>query len=146
MRNIHTTVAAIAERDGTYLCVEEEIGNRLVLNQPAGHLELNETLIEAVQRETWEETAWRFTPTALLGVYHYTSDSGICYIRFAFIGQATDHDPHQPLDQGIRRAIWLDWPEICQRHHQHRGPQVAKALEDYRRGQCYPLDLVRSIP
>ncbi len=138
-RGIHVTVAAIVEREGRFLCVEEEISGRLVLNQPAGHLESQESLLAAVVRETYEETAFVFAPRALLGVYHYRSASGITYVRFAFVGTVTDHHPERPLDVGIRRALWLTFAEIEERRAMHRGPQVLRALEDYRRGQSYPL-------
>lgn len=137
--DIHVTVAAVVEREGRFLCVEEEIEGQLVINQPAGHLEANESLLEAVVRETFEETAWVFVPRALLGIYHYTSASGVCYLRFAFTGEVTAHHPDQPLDCGIRQALWLSWPELLQRRAQHRGPQVLRAIEDYHRGQSYPL-------
>lgn len=140
--DIHVTVAAVVEREGRFLCVEEEVCGQLVLNQPAGHLEANESLLQAVVRETYEETAFVFVPRAVLGVYHYTSPSGIAYLRFAFQGEVTDHHPDQPLDTGIRRALWLSWSELWERRDEHRGPQVLRALEDYRRGRHYPLELV----
>ncbi len=140
--DIHVTVAAVVEREGRFLCVEEEAGGQLVLNQPAGHLEANESLLEAVVRETYEETAFVFVPRAMLGVYHYTSASGIAYLRFAFLGAVTEHHPDQPLDTGIRRALWLSYAELLQRRNEHRGPQVLRTLEDYRRGCSYPLELV----
>lgn len=137
--DIHVTVAAVAEREGRFLCVEEEVDGHLVINQPAGHLEANESLLQAVVRETYEETGWEFTPRALLGIYHYTSRRGTSYMRFAFTGDATIHHPEQALDVGIRQALWLSWPELVQVQAQHRGPQVLRAIEDYRRGQSYPL-------
>ncbi|MHB8255514.1 MAG: NUDIX hydrolase [Acidiferrobacter sp.] len=140
--NIHVTVAAVVERQGRFLCVEEEVDGALVLNQPAGHLEARESLEEAVIRETYEETAWVFVPRALLGIYHYSSAHGVPYLRFAFTGEVTTHHPEQPLDHGIRQALWLSWPELLQRRAQHRGPQVLRAIEDYRCGQHYPLSAV----
>ncbi|MDA8389600.1 MAG: NUDIX hydrolase [Gammaproteobacteria bacterium] len=142
MLEAHVTVAAVVERDGRFLCVEEEVAGALVINQPAGHLEAGETLLAAVHRETLEETAWQFAPTALLGVYHYKSASGITYLRFAFIGDVSDHDPARPLDNGIRRALWLSEQDLRARQAQHRGPQVLQAVADYRRGQRYPLDVL----
>jgi len=138
--DIHVTVAAVVERNGRFLCVEEEIHGQLVINQPAGHLEAHESLLEAVVRETYEETAWIFVPRALLGIYHYTSHSGVAYLRFAFTGAVTAHHPDQPLDSGIHQALWLSWPELLHRRAQHRGPQVIRAIEDYRRGQSFPLE------
>ncbi|HUW98106.1 MAG TPA: NUDIX hydrolase [Acidiferrobacter sp.] len=138
--DMHVTVAAVVEREGRFLCVEEEIGGQLVINQPAGHLEANESLLEAVVRETYEESAWVFIPQAVLGIYRYTSHSGVSYLRFAFTGTVTEHHPDQPLDTGIRRALWLSWPELVQCRPQHRGPQVSRAIEDYRRGRFAPLE------
>ncbi|MHB1566638.1 MAG: NUDIX hydrolase [Acidiferrobacter sp.] len=145
MLNMHVTVAAVAERDGRFLCVEEEIDGRLVLNQPAGHLEAGETLLAAVRRETLEETAWEFEPYAVLGIYDYTTATGIAYLRFAFIGEVTVHHPQWPLDRGIHRALWLDGQELAARHADHRGPQVARAIADYRRGQRFPLDVLAHL-
>lgn len=140
--DIHVTVAAVVEREGLFLCVEEEVCGQLVLNQPAGHLEANESLLQAVVRETYEETAFVFVPRAVLGVYHYLSTSGVPYLRFAYLGEVTEHHPEQPLDTGIRRALWLSFAELMQRRNEHRGPQVLQALEDYRLGRSYPLELV----
>src|ERR1700760_385238 len=93
------TVAAITETDGRFLVVEERINQRLVLNQPAGHVEPGESLLTAVIRETREETAWRFEPKSLIGVYLWRSPtSGVTTMRFAFTGVVDDHQAHQPLD------------------------------------------------
>ena len=102
------TVAAVIEQEGRFLLVEERSGEEIVFNQPAGHLEKGESLLEAVVRETQEETAWRFRPTAILGVYHWASPKNhVSYLRFSFTGECLAHHPDQALDNGIIRALWL---------------------------------------
>src|SRR3954463_13139650 len=109
----HVTVAAVAERDGRFLLIEEETKLGAFYNQPAGHLEQGETLLAAVIRETLEESAHHFTPRALLGVYHYHSRSNdTTYMRFAFTGDITGHEPGRALDAGIIRALWMSPAEI----------------------------------
>src|SRR5688572_4626319 len=111
--NPEVTVAAIVERDSRFLLVEERIAGRLVLNQPAGHLEDRETLLDAVVRETREETAWRFTPAALVGTYLWRSpETERTFLRFAFCGSVEDFREGQPLDAGIVRAVWLSHEQI----------------------------------
>ena len=136
----NTTVAAIVEQDGKFLLVEEKTTDGIRLNQPAGHLENNETLLQAVMRETDEETAYRFQPEALLGVYHWKHpDKDLTYLRFAFIGSVADHRPQQQLDDGILRAVWLDLEQIRARRDAHRSPQVLTCIEHYLAGQRFPL-------
>ena len=136
----NTTVAAVVEQDGKFLLVEEETADGIRLNQPAGHLENNETLLQAVVRETGEETAYRFVPEALLGVYHWKHPvKDLTYLRFAFIGSVTDHRPEQRLDDGILRAVWLDAEQIRASQHLHRSPQVMTCIEHYLAGQRFPL-------
>ncbi|NOT65213.1 MAG: NUDIX hydrolase [Methylotenera sp.] len=142
----HATVAAIVELDGKFLLVEEttDRGNRF--NQPAGHLEDNETLIEAVIRETLEETAYDFTPTALLGIYHWKHQhNDTTYLRFAYIGNVGTHYPHQTLDDGIIRAVWMTIDEIRNQAHLMRSPQVLTCFEDYLNGRQFPLALVTHL-
>lgn len=105
----NATVAAIAEQDGRFLLVEEKINGNLVFNQPAGHLEQGETLIEAVKREVLEETAWEFEPRSLVGVYLYPHphQDDITYLRFCFFGDCIKEHKGQALDEGIVRAAWL---------------------------------------
>ncbi|MHB1512509.1 MAG: NUDIX hydrolase [Acidiferrobacter sp.] len=145
-RDIHVTVAAIVRRDDCYLIVEETVGGRLVLNQPAGHLEPRETIIEAAVRETLEETAWDFVPQALVGIYQYESAEGITYLRFAFAGEVTGHHPERRLDRGIERALWLTRAQLVARAADHRGPQVLRAIDDYESGCCYPLNTLVGWP
>ncbi len=142
----NVTVAAIVEQDGKFLLVEEKAGGMTVLNQPAGHLEHNESLLSAVARETLEETAWRFQPEYLIGVYRWQrSANPVTYIRFCFSGAVTDHDPQRSLDEGIIQAVWLTANEIEQEAARHRSPQVQKCLDDYLAGQRYPLDLITDL-
>lgn len=142
----HTTVAAIVEQDGKFLLVEEttDRGNRF--NQPAGHLEDNETLIEAVIRETLEESAYDFMPEALLGIYHWKHEhNDTTYLRFAFIGNVGIHYPQQALDDGIIRAVWMTIEEIRTQAHLMRSPQVLTCFEDYLAGKQFPLSLLTHL-
>ncbi|OGI48579.1 MAG: NUDIX hydrolase [Candidatus Muproteobacteria bacterium RBG_16_65_34] len=142
----NVVVAAIVERDGRFLLVEEEADGETVLNQPAGHLDEGESLIEAVVRETLEETAWHFEPQALLGVYRWPHPTkGATYLRFAFIGRAVRHDPERALDHGIVRAVWMTPEEIRASRARHRSPQVERCLNDYLAGQRFPLDLLAEV-
>ena len=139
----HSTVAAVCERDGRYLLVREQIGGREVYNQPAGHLEAGETLLQAVVRETLEETRYRFTPTALQGIYRYrpSPDRDMTYLRFLFrgeIGEWLEGD----LDQGIIAAEWLSYDEIVDSRRQHRSPMVLQCIDDYRRSPGFPLAVI----
>jgi 8-oxo-dGTP pyrophosphatase MutT (NUDIX family) len=140
------TVAAIVERGGRFLMVEEPISGRLVLNQPAGHLEDRESLVEAVIRETREETAWRLHPEALVGIYLWRNpDSERSYVRFAFCGTVDQHDATQPLDQGIQRALWLTRDQLLAQTGRLRSPLVMRCLDDYTLGRRRPLDTVAML-
>jgi 8-oxo-dGTP pyrophosphatase MutT (NUDIX family) len=142
----HATVAAIVEDNGKFLLVEEttDRGNRF--NQPAGHLEDNETLLEAVIRETLEETAYAFEPTALLGVYHWKHEHNeTTYLRFAFIGKVSNHQAHLPLDEGIIRAVWMTTAEMRNQAMLMRSPQVLTCVEDYLSGQQFPLSVLTHL-
>ncbi len=142
----HVTVAAVAEREGRFLLVEERSGGRFVLNQPAGHWERGESLIDAVQRETFEETAWRFSPEALIGIYRWIHpQSDTTYLRFAFCGTVFDHDPDIPLDQEIERAFWMSAAQIRGAHERLRSPQVLAVIDDYLEGNRYPLQCIRDL-
>lgn len=143
MREVHVTVAAIVARDGKFLFVEESVGGRTVLNQPAGHWEAGETLFEAVKRETLEETAWEVEPTALLGVYEYEPpELGYGFLRFAYLAEPRRHHPQRPLDPGIERAVWLTPDELRREHARHRSPMVLRCVEDALAGQRHPLSLI----
>ena len=134
------TVAAIAERDGRFLVVEERINQRHVFNQPAGHVEQGESLLTAVIRETREETAWRFEPKSLIGVYLWRSpESGVTTMRFAFSGAVDDHQPAQGLDDGIICTHWLSRSDLQQREKRLRSPLVLRCIEDYLDGKRQPI-------
>ncbi len=139
------TVACVVEREGRFLLVEELIhGDRLV-NQPAGHLEPGESLVDAAVRETLEETGWHVRPTGLIGVYQWVSpDSREQYLRIAFAASAEAHDPSLSLDAGILRAIWLRAEEIDGVHHRPRSPMVLRNIEDSLRRPALPLDALHA--
>ena len=136
------TVATVVARDGRFLLVEETVGARSVLNQPAGHWEPGETLVEAAIRETLEETAWDVEPTALLGTYEYQPpDLDYGFLRFAFLATARRHHPQRPLDPGIVRALWLTPAELRAEGARHRSPMVMRCVDDALAGRSYPLSL-----
>ena len=140
------TVAAIVERDGQFLFVEERAGSRMVFNQPAGHVERGEQLVDAVVRETLEETAWTFHPQALVGVYVWEHpEKQRTFVRFAFCGRVGSHDPHRSLDRGIQRAIWMSRDQLLARSARLRSPMVTRCIDDYLAGHRYPLEVVRSM-
>jgi 8-oxo-dGTP pyrophosphatase MutT (NUDIX family) len=140
------TVAAIAESEGRFLVVEERINQRLVLNQPAGHVERGESLLSAVIREVREETAWRFEPSALIGVYTWRSpDTGVTTKRFTFCGSVDDHQAAQSLDEGIVATHWLSKADLQQRERQLRSPLVLRCIEDYLHGQRRPIEAVAHL-
>jgi len=139
----NVTVAAIVERDGRFLLVEEHTARGQLFNQPAGHLDPGESLTRAVARETLEETACKFEPTGLLGVYQYHSSADdVTYIRFAFTGKITGPEAGRPLDTGIIRAVWLTPEEIRRDAARHRSPLVMRCVDDYLAGRGYPLDVL----
>lgn len=143
----HVTVAAVIENNGRYLLVEELSGERTVYNQPAGHVESGESLMDAVIRETREESAWGFRPTALVGIYRWVHPGNdITYLRFCFTGEVHDHDPGQALDEGIIGIRWLTGPEIGGIAAQLRSPLVMRCIDDYIAGRRYPLELCADVP
>lgn len=139
----NVTVAAIAEKDGRFLLVEEQTDQGLRLNQPAGHLESGETLPEAAAREALEETAFEFVPQHLVGIYRWQRDgSETTFLRFAFAGQLGRAHSARELDKGIVRIVWLTPDEVRETRARHRSPLVLRCLEDYLRGQRFPLSLL----
>lgn len=139
----NVTVAAIIERDGHFLLVEEDTRDGRRINQPAGHLEAGESIIEAVIRETWEETACQFRPSALVGIYQWRHPvRDLTYLRFAFCGEAGDPHPGQPLDHGIVGAVWMDRTALSLNTERHRSPLVQRCIDDYLAGKRYPLEIL----
>jgi len=137
------TVAAVIERDGRFLLVEERTEAGLLFNQPAGHLEADETIIAAVAREALEESAWEFVPERLIGVYRWqASASDTAYLRFAFSGRLGAHHADRALDSGIVRAVWLTAEEVRRNRARHRSPLVIRCLEDHLAGKSTPLDVI----
>lgn len=137
------TVAAVVERQNRFLMVEETSNGRLVLNQPAGHLEDNESLIEAVSRETLEESAWHIKPTAVVGLYLWRHPrKQVTVLRIAFAAEALSHDPDRILDAGIERALWLSKADIQAQEARLRSPLVMRTLDDYRAGHRHDLSVV----
>lgn len=142
----NATVAAIVEQDGQFLLVEERTSRGNRFNQPAGHLEDNETITQAVIRETLEETAYDFQPQALLGIYHWKhSHNNTTYLRFAFIGTVGTHYPEQALDDGIIRAVWMTIDEIREKQDLMRSPQVLTCFEDYIANKQHPLTTITHL-
>jgi len=147
----HVTVAVVVERAGKLLLVEEAIGSAPpVLNQPAGHLEAGESLIQAACRETLEETAWEVELTALIGVYQWQvpageQHAGEEYLRIAFAARPLVHHPQRPLDSGILKALWLSPEELQREHARHRSPLVWRIVADWRSGAHAPLALLHQL-
>ena len=144
------TVAAVIERDGKFLLIEEHTAEGLRLNNPAGHLDPGESPAQGCARETLEETAHPFIPTALVGIYlsrfQRTDEQGgaqdISYLRFAFCGEIGEPEPGRALDTGIVRTLWMSPQEVRDSRARHRSPLVLQCMEDYLAGQRHPLDLI----
>jgi len=145
------TVAAVAVDGGRLLCVEERVGGRLVINQPAGHLEPDESLVDAAVRETLEETGWQVRLNAFVGAYQWKApmqadgSGGRHYLRFAFAAEPVSHDPGLALDEGIERALWLTPAELQQASGRHRSPLVWQAVADFLAGRRYPLEMLGHV-
>jgi 8-oxo-dGTP pyrophosphatase MutT (NUDIX family) len=140
------TVATIVVHDGAFLLVEEETRLGVRLNQPAGHLEAGETLVDAAVRETLEETGYRVMPTALVGIYRWQApETGATFLRFAFAGEIVAHEADRALDDGILRALWLSYDELVARRAMHRSPLVLRCVDDYRAGTRRPLDHITEM-
>ena len=140
------TVATLVVRDGRLLMVEERVRGELVLNKPDGHLEQDESLIDAAKRETLEETGWEVDPIAFVGAYQWKSpDTGRHYLRMAFEAVAHRHQTDRALDEGIERALWMAPDELLAARERHRSPLVWRVVEDYLAGRRYPLAALNHI-
>lgn len=134
------TVAAIVQRDDRFLIVEERIRSRLVLNQPAGHVEDGESILDAVVRETLEETAWHFQPRHLLGLYVWRSpDTGRSFLRVAIAGEVGTHEPQRALDQPVIAAHWLTREQLLAQPSRLRSPMVLACIDDHLAGRRHDL-------
>ena len=139
----NVTVAAVVQRDGKFLLVEEETESGLAFNQPAGHLEQGEALVDAVVREALEETAYHFKPTHLVGIYNWQHPTKeLTYLRFAFAGELRGWEAERKLDEGIVAARWLTLGEVKATQARHRSPLILRCIEDLLAGKRYPLDLL----
>jgi 8-oxo-dGTP pyrophosphatase MutT (NUDIX family) len=137
------TVAAVIERQGKFLLVQEKIDGELVLNQPAGHLDPGESLIAACRREVMEETAHRFEPTGLVGIYRWKhAAKEVTFLRFCFRGRVGEADSSRKLDHEIVALEWLTPEELKERKAEHRSPLVQKCVEDFLAGQRFPLEVL----
>ena len=141
----HVTVATIVEDQGRFLLVEEmSADEKHVFNQPAGHLEANETLLEAAVRETLEETGWDVELTAVTGIYLYTAPSnGVTYQRICFAARPLRQHPERPLDDGILGARWMTRDELAAQPERWRSHLVLRCIDDYLKGERFPLALIR---
>lgn len=142
----HLTVAAVIEREGRFLLVHEISDGLEVYNQPAGHLDENETLLEAVARETLEEAGCHFTPEAITGFYQWQSPlNDITYIRIAFCGSCSERDPETELDKEIIDTVWMTPEEMAEQSDKLRSPMVIRCVEDYLAGHRYPLEMIAEL-
>jgi 8-oxo-dGTP pyrophosphatase MutT (NUDIX family) len=147
----HVTVAAIIEKDGRYLLIEEHTQEGLRLNNPAGHLDPGESPADGCAREALEETAHPFTPTALVGIYlsrfqRPTTGEDITYLRMAFCGEIGVLQPHLNLDEGIVRTLWMTPDEVRASADRHRSPLVLQCIEDHLAGQRFALNVIHTDP
>ena len=143
---VDITVAAIAERDGRLLIVQERAARRIVLNQPAGHLEDGESLQEAVIRETREETGRTFEPRAVTGLYLWRGSGERSVLRVAFAGTVGERDESAALDRAIIRALWLERAQLEARSAELRSPLVLRCIDDYLAGARHPLSILSHLP
>ena len=139
------TVAAVVERAGRFLIVQERAARRVVLNQPAGHLEDGESLPQAVVRETLEETGYSFVPEAVTGVYLWQGPAGRTFLRVAFAGAVGDRADGASLDRAIIRTAWITREQLREREAELRSPLVLRCIDDYLDGARYPLELLNHV-
>lgn len=141
------TVAAVVERVGRFLIVEERVSRRIVFNQPAGHVEEGEAFANAVVREVLEETAWQFRPQAIVGIYLWQHpETARSFLRIAYSGTVSDHDASRPLDRGILRTHWFTRDQLLGYVQRLRTPMVLRCVDDFLAGARYPLELVTHLP
>ena len=142
----HVTVATVVEENGRFLLVEEMVDGRRCFNQPAGHWDPGETLLDAVVRETLEETGYVFQPEYLTGIYHWEYPAkNLTYLRFAFGGRLGPRDMQRALDTGIIGPVWLTPEEMTARGGEMRSVMVWRCMADYQAGKRYPLDLLHTV-
>lgn len=140
------TVATVVVRAGKLLCVEEMAQGKEVINQPAGHLEPDESLQEAAIREALEETGWDVRLLGFIGAYQWKAEeSGRHYLRFAFLGEPLAFAADRPLDEGILRAQWWTPEELWQQRARHRSPLVWQVVADWQAGKLHPLDMLQQV-
>lgn len=140
------TVAAVVLHDDRFLMVEELVHGSIVINQPAGHLEPGESLLQATVRECLEETAWQIEPECFIGTYLWQAPgTDLHFLRFAFAARPVKQNQGQGLDQGILRALWLNRDELVADASRHRSPLVMRVIDDYLAGQRLPLSAVRHV-
>ncbi|MEM8844198.1 MAG: NUDIX hydrolase [Pseudomonadota bacterium] len=143
----HITVAAIIKRKDKFLMVKEKANGLVVYNQPAGHWEVDETLIEAAQRETLEETAWEFKPEALVSIYRWKHpEKNEVFLRATFCGEVGQHHPNQSLDDGILEALWMSRDELAALPEiERRSAMVLQSIDDYEAGKRFDLNLLQDV-
>ena len=143
----HVTVAAVIERDGKFLLVDENAEHRQVYNQPAGHLEDGESLLDAVIRETLEETTCHFTPRAIIGIYLWRNPlNRETFMRIGFWGSASEPDSRLTLDAGIAGNVWMSRDDLAAQPERLRSPLVLQVIDDYLAGRRYPLEMLQNLP
>jgi len=136
----HLTVAVIVEQDGKFLFVEEHPRHNNVINQPAGHVEENEPILDAVQRETLEETGYIIKPEAIVGIYYFQGTNGVTYMRVCFAASIVRQEHAGPIDPDISARHWFSMDELKTRAL--RSSVVIECIEDYLSGKRYPLDII----
>lgn len=143
----HITVAAVIQQDDKYLMVREKVDGNIVYNQPAGHWEVDESLLDAAIRETQEETAWQFQPSHLVAIYRWKHpQKNEVFLRITFCGSACNQDLKQPLDKGILEAIWMTRAEIeALDEQQRRSALVLQSIDDYEQGKRYDLEIMSEV-
>ncbi|MGH7803960.1 MAG: NUDIX hydrolase [Candidatus Binatia bacterium] len=142
----HVTVAAVVEREGRFLLVDEETDQGRLYNQPAGHWDPGETLLEAVVRETREETGLRFTPRSLVAIHHWHDPSNdFTYLRFSFAGDVEGDESARSVEPSIYGLVWMTVDEIRAANDRMRGPQVLACVENHLGGRRVPLDLIERL-